>query len=80
MNLPGFTAESSLYEVTGLYKLIARVHHASAAIQPQFEVCDTDCLYYCQSDCGNEVGRMKGVCVRACHQQCCHTTRFPPRL
>ena len=80
MNIPGFTAEASCYEAKEQYRMMWSGFQASAAIHPQFVRCDFECLTNCYSDCLDLVGRARAACLRACRQECCHQTLFPPRL
>jgi hypothetical protein len=60
MNIPGFTAEASLYRDSGQYQMAGAHTHADGAIQPAISRsnCYWDCMascddlaYYCSVNC-----------------------------
>jgi hypothetical protein len=67
MNLPGFTAQSSLYKTTARYRMTAGFV-ANGAILPQ--ACDLDCLGECLPGCEGLLGREHAQCVLGCSREC----------
>lgn len=53
MNIPGFTAESSVYRTSGYYQMAADFDANGDVIRPQ--ACDLSCLGECFSAC-NQLG------------------------
>jgi len=82
MNMPGFTAEASLYKMSPLYFAFRSFGQADSAVQPQS--CDPTCLDNCVADCPDDFdcfdapARQRAACfreVRACRAGCrsaCH--------
>jgi hypothetical protein len=56
MNMPGFTAESSVYRTSGHYRMIAGFDANNRnVIRPQ--LCNLDCLGECLPSCDGLAGR-----------------------
>ena len=67
MNLPGFTAEASLYGRGEIYSGIATFDHSDRGIQPAVfrRVCNRQCLNECRSGCTD------AACRAECFADCC---------
>ena len=72
MNMPKFTAEASLYQMSRYYVTgSANFPSASKGIYPAYQ--DQNCLNGCLNDCGSlcagTAGSGKSACVRECAQE-----------
>ena len=78
MNMPGFTAESSVYRTSGHYQMTAGFDANGGVIRPQ--ACDRDCMSECVEACDYDFppGRMRAQCVLACPRECGCPTRPQP--
>ena len=71
MNMPGFTAEVSVYRTSERYhaRVAASYHQAGGAIHPAF--LDRACYSECVFDCLHEEGHPRpSLCIRACRGAC----------
>jgi hypothetical protein len=72
MNMPGFTAASSLIQTTS--SLYSTKHYAltDGAIYPAScdDACYTDCHSICTPDCSDFIGNARGACLRGCAKDC----------
>jgi hypothetical protein len=64
MNMPGFSAEASLYKTSGSYRMAGALGQADAAIRPA--ALDAECVLewggaYCRRQCGSS---------RTCYTRC----------
>ena len=75
MNMPGFTAETSVYRTSGQYQMTAGFDANGAIIRPQ--ACDIACLADCTPDCNEFIGQARARCLKACRLECC--TPPPPQ-
>jgi len=64
MNIPGFTAEASLYKTSERYHMAVRLSQAPEAIYLQVgpKGVDKECFWDCYEDC-------IGPCTKHCHEQ-----------
>ena len=69
MNMPGYTAESSIYRTSGQYWMTAGIDASGAIIRPQ--ACDLDCLNDCTPDCDEFIGQARARCLANCRRLCC---------
>ena len=75
MNLPGFTAETSLYETSGHGQMARILIRVDASIRPAFFsavnsgnlLCFNQCLRTCPRD---RFGRAGSFCVQRCIESC----------
>ena len=67
INMPGFTAASSLYRTSGHYQMTASFDANGGVVQ---QVCDADCLGECQKQCVGLTGREHADCVIGCSREC----------
>ena len=68
MNMPGFTAEASVYKTSERYHALVTVsdYQTDGAIRPAS--CMGECVYECLQE-----GHMRaGACVRLCRWECSH--------
>ncbi len=78
MNMPGFTAESSLYNMRGSYYKATTVTQTRAVIHPAYTLVmgagvlrSLFCLNRCVLDCPiDESGRHEHYCVSDCLKEC----------
>jgi hypothetical protein len=70
MNMPGFTAEASVYGTTQDYRLAEAFGLADASIQP------ASCVGVCFQACMMEGGISKAACMAMCRLEC--QFPFPP--
>src|SRR6185312_2579286 len=81
MNIPGFTAEASLYRLGLSYQSAGDFSHMDGILIPQ--ACDPVCLDNCgdPSDCDPDLPpRQRAACLaelRACVRRCCPTPPPP---
>ena len=68
MNMPGFTAESSVYRTSGHYRMITGFGANRNVITPQ--LCNLDCLGECLPSCNGLAGRAHADCVTGCRREC----------
>lgn len=68
MNMPGFTAESSVYRTSGHYQMAAGFDANGGVVQLQ--ACDVDCLRECPGGCGDLTGRQRAQCLTQCRNRC----------
>jgi hypothetical protein len=74
MNMPGFTAEASVYKTSERYHVLVAVSHyqTDGAILPAS--CYGECMYDClvkDPDIEGHIGRIRpGACVRLCRSIC----------
>ncbi len=69
INMPGFTAESSVYRTSGHYQMTAGFDANGGVVQPQ--ACDADCARECgEGECGDLTGRQRLQCLRQCFNRC----------
>ena len=68
MNMPGFTAESSVYRTSGHYRMITGFDANRNVITPQ--LCNLDCLGECLPSCDGLAGRAHADCVAGCRRGC----------
>jgi hypothetical protein len=83
INMPGFTAEASLYPTSRHYQMAQAPAQAGGAVRPAGFVdhdCYTSCNSFCGPDCkafprksGGDLGR----CLRVCRQDCLRDCTFP---
>ena len=73
MNMPGFTAEASLYRPSAGYLVVSGVDQAGNVVTPQvpFPGCDLGCLTDCFFDCQDFPPRFRAACARRCRLECC---------
>jgi len=65
MNIPGFTAETSLYRESGHYRMAGAHTHAYGTIQPASfyrHHSDLDCYFKCSDVCGGGIYVYSAVC------------------
>ncbi len=72
MNIPGFTAESSI-GANSNYRLAARHEWGEQAVRVQMNC--TGCDNYCTQECEGLPVHSLGRCFRACYSRCCHGIR-----
>jgi hypothetical protein len=83
MNVPGFTAEASLYKTSQLYFAFRSVRQAASAVRPQSSCLD-DCLDLCGTvdDCFDSHLSLAtcflnvGICRARCRSHC-GSKKFP---
>jgi hypothetical protein len=63
INMPGFTAEASLYKTDKHYAVVARVTSSSSqVVVPQYGFCDK-AAYYCNRGYQNWCDALDRVCL-----------------
>ena len=70
MNMPGFTAEASLYKMSGNYRMIGTFDQGGEAIRPAS--CDRGCISYCQNqlrNCDNTCYPTDRWCLSWCYNE-----------
>ena len=72
-NIPGFTAEASLYKAINPYHMIGMLQQADGVIRPAQIASDPSCFPECFRECIQE-GIPPFQCGPACRRQC-----TPPR-
>jgi hypothetical protein len=66
MNMPGFTAEVSLYKTTNHYHMIEAVHQADGTVHAALiGNCFRDCFRACRA-----LGESGWWCSSICQQEC----------
>jgi hypothetical protein len=66
MNMPGFTAESSLYRTSRPYQTTIGFAASSNVIRPQVtRNCDFECLNELAGSCDDLTGSFRLQCIRA---------------
>ena len=69
MNVPGFTADASLYRVSNHYYVHGMYHRTESNVYPA-DYLDQNCLDACKVDCGiacaGLLGSNKAWCIREC--------------
>jgi hypothetical protein len=68
INMPGFTAESSVYRTSGLYQMTAAFDSNGGVIRPQ--ACDVGCMEECVPGCEDLIGRLRAQCIIGCSRGC----------
>ena len=69
MNIPGFTANASLYKTNGRYDVHDVYHQTEQRIYPA-DYIDQTCLGNCTRDCGDECAGTSGQGKSACIGEC----------
>ena len=80
INMPGFTAEASLYPTSRHYQMAQAPAQAGGAVRPAGFVdpgCYARCHYWCGPDCRGLSGADLGRCLRLCRQDCLRDCTFP---
>jgi hypothetical protein len=70
MNLPGFSAEASVYKTSGRYYIAWAATGARGGIEPAQQFCPPWCIQDCIAGCradGNSPGFCGGLCSRECN-------------
>jgi hypothetical protein len=80
MRIPGFTAESTLYRVSGHYRAAPPGRSPGRQVVPQaadvpLAYCLSECRQICRDLC---VRRPGGSACRTCRQSCLHECLLPP--
>jgi hypothetical protein len=70
MNMPGFTAEASLYKTINHYHMIEAIHQADGTVHAA--QLDLDCYSQCISECIQSDGA-GAQCGPACIDECSNT-------
>jgi hypothetical protein len=79
MNIPEFTAETSLYRTSNSYRS-GRLHHVSDN-RVHLASCFSDCFSGCTPDCSDLSGSARAACLRECRRDClegCSTVTCGP--
>jgi hypothetical protein len=77
MNVPGFTAESSLYRTSGRYQMTVGFALNGGVLRPQ--LCSLTCLGNCLDNvCSGLTGEAGTNCRRDCGRSC--GCNFPPPI
>jgi hypothetical protein len=66
MNMPGFTAEASVYKTSERYHALAAVSH----YQTDGAILPASCIGECMYDCREMGGLGRGACLRLCRWEC----------
>ncbi len=74
MRIPGFTAETSLYNGSVGYSIVEKFNQLSNAIRPQFLRCDPECMSDCIDSCWELPPRIRARCRNYCRRECCMGT------
>lgn len=70
MNMPGFTAEASLYKTSGNYRMIGTFDSVEGSVQ----LAQGNCFRNCMEECVDE-GLLPIQCLSICHHKCFGITR-----
>lgn len=72
MNIPGFTATSSLSQDSNSSYLShsANLTDGSIYLASCNRTCYTNCRSFCGSDCSDLIGASRGACLRGCAADC----------
>jgi hypothetical protein len=72
MNMPGFTASSSLLQTSKSYYSSNRSASTAGAVYPAFcsWPCYSNCRATCTPGCSDLSGAAKGACLRECIVDC----------
>jgi hypothetical protein len=70
INMPGFTAETSVYQTSRHYRMTEASALGGGAIRPS--LLDRRCYTACKSTCYclDLFGSARGACFRQCNQEC----------
>jgi hypothetical protein len=72
MNMPGFTAASSLIQTNNSFYSTKDYALTDGYVYPAVcdSACYTDCHSFCGPDCSDLTGNAKGACLRGCARDC----------
>jgi hypothetical protein len=72
MNMPGFTAASSLIQTNNSFYSIQHYILADGSVYPAScdRACYTQCHSFCGEDCSDLIGNSRGACLRSCAREC----------
>jgi hypothetical protein len=69
MNMPGFTAEFSVYRTSGHFQMVETINRTDGLIHPALCVdpsCFEDCYADCNQECFGLAGPAKSWCLKEC--------------
>jgi hypothetical protein len=76
MNIPEFTADTSLYRTSNSYRSSRLQHRADNRVH--LASCFSDCVSGCTPSCSGLFGQARVACVRECRSDCLDACSAPP--
>jgi|ERR1700741_3398324 hypothetical protein len=69
MNIPGFTAEASVWRTIGRYEMGGATVQDDGTVHPAQQACPPRCIQECEFGCQRD-GLSKSFCEKLCQSDC----------